>query len=1008
MATPAALFPFIALITLGSVWDLSAQPITLEPADRRSDMKTDGAAAALVAGPTRLELASGFSASLWATETMRTDPRAIAFDERGRLFVTETKREELLRGLGVQIGISGHDLHGLVLGPDGRLYFSVGDRGVHLATREGKVLEVRETGAVFRCAQDGSGLELFATGLRNPRDLAFDDLGNLFTGDSEADNGDQARLVHLIDGGDSGWRAGYESATPDHGGPWIREGIWRPRFEDQPAYFLPPICSIGQGPAGLTCYPGTGLPDDYRDTFFLCHINHSPGDSRIQTYSLEPAGAGFSLADSRLFVRGAMPTDVTFGPDNRLYFSDWVSGWPWPKSGRGQIHAIAPTNLTPAAREASEETRRLLASGTAGLAPAALADLLGHADRRVRLAAQFELAARGEPSLSVYRAVAENPAAPRLARLHAIWGMGQLANRVAAALNPALPLLEDRDPEVRAQSAMMLGDYFRIEAFRGLRAALKDPAPRVAFFAAQSLGKVKRVEAIPTLLDLLRRNADRDLVLRHGIVIALARLGPDPALANAFKDPSRSVRLGALLAYRRLNDAAVATFLNDDDPTLVREAARAINDLPIESVLPALAALLDSVPFDDEALTMRVLNAHARLGLAENAKALADFAGRAQVPTAFRAAALRHLAAWPTPPQRDPVTGLHRPFPPRDPQPAKQVFGDFLSRMAGKVPEEVQIATVQTVAALKVPGTGHALWDLVYQDTRPIATRVAALQALEALDDLRLEVAAQHSAGSEHVELRLAAIPVLGRRLPAVSLPSLETLARNGTAEEQRRVYALLATLQHPRADALCLEALHRLAAGEIPLAAQAELIETASQRSNQDVADALAQLMEKWNSSRDRLDPFRSTLEGGDPAAGRRLFERNPALACIQCHDSGGEMRGSGTLAPTLAAIAPWRTTEQLLRSILFPDAEITPGFERLQVRLGDGRIETGRLMHESESELCLFRDDGSPVVLSKAQIVHRESQRACMPGDVSTSLTRMELRDLVAYVSAFRTIAR
>ena len=118
--------------------------------------------------------------------------------------------------------------------------------------------------------------------------------------------------------------------------------------------------------------------------------------------------------------------------------------------------------------------------------------------------------------------------------------------------------------------------------------------------------------------------------------------------------------------------------------------------------------------------------------------------------------------------------------------------------------------------------------------------------------------------------------------------------------------------------------------------------------------------------------------------------------------------MRASGTPAPTLAAIAPWRTKEQLLRSILFPDDEITPGFERLQVRLGDERIETGRLVRESETELYLCRDDGSPLVLSKAQIVDRESKRACMPGDVSTSLTRMELRDLVAYVTALRTIVR
>ena len=1008
MVSSATLFPFIALVTLGPTGDLPAQPPAPGLVEVRSETKADGVAPAMIPNPNRLELAPGFTASLWSAEPKENNHRATAFDERGDLLASEDHRNELLRGWGIQIGLHGHELHGPVLGPDGRFYFSASDRGIHLTSKEGRVVEVAETGAVFRCDQDGSGLELFATGLMRPRDLAFDDLGNLFTADGESGSGVQARFVHLIDGGDSGWRTGSRPAPRGPGSPWIREGIGQPRFHDQPAYFLPPVCSIGQGPAGLTCYPGTGLTDDYRDTFFLCHLNRTPGESRIQTYQLSTDGAGFSLADSRIFVRGAMPTDVTFGPDNRLYVSDLATAWPRPESSRGRIHAIAPTNLNAADRETSETTRRLLASDPADLAPRELAERLGHADRRVRLAAQFELAKRGEPSLSEFRKIAEDPAAPRLARLHAIWGMGQMANRVAAALNSALPLLEDRDPEVRAQSARVLGDYFRIEAFRGLRTALTDPEPRVAFFAAQSLGKLKRVEAIPALLELLRKNADRDPVLRHGIVIALARLGPDTTLKDAVKHPARSVRLGALLAYRRLNDPAVAMFLDDDDPTLVREAARAINDLPIASALPALAALLDNVPFDDDALISRALNAHARLGLAENAQALADFAGRATVPTAFRAAALRHLAAWPTPPQRDPITGLDRPFPPRDLLPAKQAFGDFLTRMAGKIPEEVQMATVQAVAALKVAGTGHALWDLVYQDTRPVATRIAALQALEALDDMRLEVAAQHSARSDEVELRLAAIPVLGRRLPAVSLPLLETLARNGTAEEQRRVYALLATIQDPRADALCIESLHRLAAGKIPLAAQVELIETASQRSNPEIAGALAQVMEKWKSSPDRLDPFRSALEGGDPSAGRRLFERNPAPACIRCHNSGGELHGTGPVAPALAAIAPWRTKEQLLRSVLFPDAEITPGFERLQVRLDDGKLETGRLLHEDGSGLSLRRDDESTVAISRVRIVHRESKPACMPGDMPASLTRSELRDLIAYLNALRTTTR
>ena len=114
------------------------------------------------------------------------------------------------------------------MGPDGKLYFSIGDRGFNVTTREGK-LAVPDTGSVFRCDPDGSELEVFATGLRNPQELAFDQYGNLFTGDNNSDSGDKARWVYLVEGGDSGWRIGYQfMESPYSRGPWNAERMWHP------------------------------------------------------------------------------------------------------------------------------------------------------------------------------------------------------------------------------------------------------------------------------------------------------------------------------------------------------------------------------------------------------------------------------------------------------------------------------------------------------------------------------------------------------------------------------------------------------------------------------------------------------------------------------------------------------------------------------------------------------------------------------------------------------------
>ena len=114
------------------------------------------------------------------------------------------KRSTISTGYGVRFSITGHDLHGLRMGPDGRLYFSVGDRGSHVVSQEGKVFDYPEEGAIYRCEPDGKNLEIFATGLRNPQELAFDDLGNLITVDNNCDHGDAARLVYVVEGSDSG------------------------------------------------------------------------------------------------------------------------------------------------------------------------------------------------------------------------------------------------------------------------------------------------------------------------------------------------------------------------------------------------------------------------------------------------------------------------------------------------------------------------------------------------------------------------------------------------------------------------------------------------------------------------------------------------------------------------------------------------------------------------------------------------------------------------------------
>src|SRR5438045_4019726 len=191
-------------------------------------------------------------------------------------------RRSLHYGFGVRVGFLGHDLHGVHFGPDGKIYFSVGDRGSNVKVADGRTVGEPDTGCVFRCDPDGSDLEVFSFGLRNPQDLVFDQYGNLFTGDNNSDSGDEARWVYLVEGGDNGWRVGFQfMENPYSRGPFNAEKLWYPAFPHQAANIVPPIRNIASGPSGVAYFPGTGLPALFQDHFFLVDFRVAGANSGI-------------------------------------------------------------------------------------------------------------------------------------------------------------------------------------------------------------------------------------------------------------------------------------------------------------------------------------------------------------------------------------------------------------------------------------------------------------------------------------------------------------------------------------------------------------------------------------------------------------------------------------------------------------------------------------------------------------------------------------------------------
>ena len=917
------------------------------------------------------------------------------------------ERTSLSYGYGVRFAFRGHDMHGLVLGPDGRLYFSIGDRGLNVKQGDRHFVNP-ESGAVMRCELDGSNLEMFARGLRNPQELAFDDYGNLFTGDNNSDSGDRARWVHVVEGGDSGWRMAYQY-LPDRG-PWNREQLWHPQHAGQPAYIVPPITNFADGPSGLAHYPGTGLPEHFKDRFLLVDFRGGPANSGIRSFRNKPKGASFELVDEEQTIWNVLATDVDFGPDGAIYLTDWINGW--NGEGKGRIYKFAATDEAVAAQ--AKETQGLLANlciaATSGRAEDSkaisideLVKLLCHPDRRVRQEAQFALV---EKKASTPLASAARNGSTQLARIHAIWGLGQLARRGvdhAHCLKQVLSnLSDDSDAEVRAQAARTLGDVRHDSAATELRRRLDNDSPRVRMFAAVALGNLQDPGGIEPLLKLLEENADEDPVLRHAAVMGLVgsacRAEPDPGkrLATYSNHSSPSVRLGLVVALRRLVKPQVAQFLNDPDPRVVVEAARAIHDEPIPAAMPQLAALVTRTT-DDDALLRRVLNANYRLGTPEAAAALAKFAGRSDAPEAMRLEALKMLSEWAKPAARDRVLGMWRPLPERSAADAAEAIrGNLAAVFSGSGKVRVQAALVAT--KLGINEVAPVLRSLLADKSQPPRARADALVALDSLREKDTREVATAALADEAATVRAAARSVLARLDPAAAVPLLVEAAASGETIEQQAAYAKLSELKDKSAAEALATALDGLIAGNVAAEVRLDVLTAARTRDEAELKERLA----RYEAARPKDDPlaaWRECADGGDAERGRQIFFERAQVSCVRCHKVGG---AGGEVGPDLSKLAADKPREYLLEAIVLPSKTIAKNYESVIVRDLDGVTHTGVLKQETETELQIMTAEGNLVAIDKQNIEARKPGKSAMPEDLTKHLTPFELRDLVEFLAA------
>ena len=731
----------------------------------------------------------------------------------------QDEKTSISHGYGIHIGFSGHGMSGVEMGPDGRIYWQIGDIGFNGTDQTGKKWEYPNSGVIVRSNPDGSDFEVFASGNRNTHEFVFDEYANLISEDNDGDHpGESERLVYVVNGADIGWRSNWQYGKyrdPDNNTykVWMDEKMYMPRWEGQPAYITPCIKNFVNGPTGMLYNPGTALSPKYKNTFFIAEFVGNPARSGIHSFKLNPKGASFELGETKKILGGILPTGLDFGPDGALYVADWIDGWDTHNYGR--IWKLDDKNA--AASEERKQTKTLLAADFTKSKDDELGEILKNPDMRVRMKAQFELAKRGANGDAVFQK-SLGQTANQLARVHAIWGISQLARQDKNYAKSLLPLLQDSDPEIRAQAAKWLGDIKYKEAGDKLIPVLKDEFSRARFFAAEALGRIMYEPGINAIIELLKNNNDEDAYIRHAASLALARIGKAEPIIALSKDPSRAVRIAAVVALRRMSHPGVASFLNDTDEFVVTEAARAINDdLSINDALPALGNLLKTTAFSNEALIRRSINANMRVGTDEAMQNLISYSILQSNPATMRAEAIAALSTWSKPSVLDRVDGRYRGVIERDPTLVKNKAGEALVSLLNSKELTVRISAVKAISKIGITQGAAPLLSLLKNDREP-SVRVEALKALAAMKDQQIGEAIKLALTDKDKVVRVAGIDLIGKMdIPKELMVSLlSDVINTKTMEEKQAALLTLGNLPVQNTNKVFDDLLKKMSSGKL------------------------------------------------------------------------------------------------------------------------------------------------------------------------------------------------
>jgi putative membrane-bound dehydrogenase-like protein len=873
-----------------------------------------------------------------------------------------------------------HGVHAVSFGPDGKLYFNMGNEAKQLRRPinpnvplhgvitnapsqpvidlDGNVVgqggKPYRMGMVFRCNLDGTEVETLAWNFRNNYEVAVDSFGTLWQSDNDDDGNEGCRLNYVMEFGNygyqdemtgAGWKDAWERARL-RGAPPAQKVFYE--WHQYDPGVVPNLVHMGAGsPAGIAVYEGKLLPEVFRNQIILC----DPGPRSVRSYPVQNAGAGYRASTRELISSQDTwfrPSDVCVAPDGSVMIADWndagVGGHQMADQKldamTGRIYRLTPQGQPPPKPKHNFRTA------------AGCVEALQSPNGATRYQAWT--------LLHDYQASAE-------ASLSAIWRSGE--PRMRARALQLLARIKGRDDKYVTEALTDANPDIRIAGLRIARALKSDLIARVRRLARDSSPQVRRECAI---------------ALRHSPSADAPGLWAELASQYEVGDRWSLEALG--IGADRQWDTFLAAWMEKIGGRWDTPAGREIVWRSRAKKTPELLAAIITDPQRTDAERTFYFRAFDFVRTPETQMALLGFLSQPGISPAMVASEVLGRLNISNPESNPEIVAAVQ-------KALEQVKGTarFVELVRDfKLKDQDQ--ELVTLAEQQPNGAGvEAVRLLLHQGKQKLIRQQFSTETAS------LGETATPPAASNLVAL----VQALGNTDEKAIVPLLEPLVTNSApaaAVVRRQAVRSLANVQTGAAELLRL-ARDGALAEDLKLLAGSEL---ASARWPKIKAEA-AQLLPPPNSV--DSTPLPSIAEllkmKGDPANGAAVYRREN-VGCLKCH----QVKGEGTdFGPNLSEIGTKLGKDALYESILEPSAGISFGYEGWQLQLKNGDDASGLIVSETADELALKAVGGIVTRYKKSDIASRTQQKlSLMPADLQRTMTAQELVDLVEYLSTLK----